>query len=131
MAWKGKCPVGERRQLVELVRCGVQVAEVAAMFGVSRKTAHKWLRRAEQEGLQSLGDRSRARHHIARFEGPATEELLRLRRKHSTWGARKLLDALRMQQPQLRLPAASTASDILKRAGLIAARPASSARGTP
>lgn len=131
MAWKGKCPVGERLQLVELVRCGVKVVEVAAMFGVSRKTAHKWLSRAEQEGLRALNDRSRARHHIERFEGPATEALLKLRREHPTWGARKLLDALRNQQPRLKLPAASTASDLLRRAGLITQRPARSPRGRP
>jgi putative transposase len=131
MAWKGKCPVGERRQLIELVRSGVPVVEVAAMFGVSRKTAHKWLRRADELGEQGLVDQSRARHHIERFDGPAADALLRLRRKHPFWGPRKLLDALEMQQPELILPAASTAGELLKRAGLVTPRPKRPPRAVP
>src|SRR5690242_11545761 len=99
MAWKGTCPVGERQQMVELVRRGVPVVEVAAMFGVARKTAHKWLGRADTLGELGLHDLSRARHHLERFEGPAVDELLALRRKHPTWGPRKLLDRLRLQRP--------------------------------
>jgi transposase InsO family protein len=128
MAWKGKCPVGERRQMIELVRSGVPVVEAAEMFGVTRKTAHKWLRRAEAQGLGGLADRSRARHHVERFEGPAADAVVRLRRKHPTWGPRKLLQVLGRQQPELSLPAASTAGDLLKRAGLVSPR---ARRGTP
>lgn len=123
MAWKGKCAVGERRQLVALVREGLPIREVAAMFGISRKTAHKWLKRAAELGEQGLVDQSRARLHVERFEGPATDELLRLRRKHPTWGPRKLLQVLEHQQPQLTLPAVSTAGEMLKRAGLVTPRP--------
>jgi transposase InsO family protein len=122
MAWKAVCPVGERQQLVELVRGGVAVVEVAAMFGVSRKTAHKWLGRADRLGDEGLRDLSRARHHIERFEGPAADALLTLRRKRPSWGPRKLLDALKAQRPTLALPAVSTAGELLKRAGLVAPR---------
>jgi transposase InsO family protein len=122
MAWKGKCPVGERQQLVELVRRGVPVVEVAAMFGVARKTAHKWIGRADALGELGLQDQSRARHRVERFEGPAVDSLLVLRRKHPTWGPRKLLDCLKLQQPGLSLPAASTAGELLKRSGLVTPR---------
>lgn len=129
MAWKGTCPVGERGQLVKLVRGGFYVGEVAAMFGVSRKTAHKWLGRADRLGEEGLRDLSRARHHIERFEGPAADALLALRRKHPSWGPRKLLDALKVQKPRLDWPAVSTAGELLKRAGLVSPRPRRAPRG--
>ena len=39
--------------------------------------------------------------------------------EHPRWGARKLIPWLARRQPGLRLPAASTAGDILKRTGLV------------
>ncbi|MFD9015562.1 leucine zipper domain-containing protein, partial [Streptomyces sp. NPDC059570] len=47
-----------RRLLVERVRCGRAVAHVAAEMGVSRATAHKWIRRWRTEGEAGLADRS-------------------------------------------------------------------------
>lgn len=124
MAWKGVCPVGERLQLVEMVRKQeISVAEAARIFGVSRKTAHKWLNRAEASGVESgLLDRSRARHTQTRFEGRALEALIDLRQAHPTWGPRTLIAALSTKQPRLAMPAASTLGDILKREGLVRSR---------
>ncbi|MFJ5712909.1 IS481 family transposase, partial [Streptomyces sp. NPDC093105] len=47
-----------RRLLVERVRSGRPVAHVAAEMGISRATAHKWLRRFAAEGEPGLHDRS-------------------------------------------------------------------------
>ncbi|MGW2779630.1 IS481 family transposase [Streptomyces olivaceoviridis] len=47
-----------RRLLVERVRCGRPVAHVAAEMGISRATAHKWVRRWRAEGEAGLADRS-------------------------------------------------------------------------
>ncbi|MFE3579977.1 IS481 family transposase [Streptomyces vinaceus] len=46
-----------RRLLVERVRSGRPVAHVAAEMGVSRPTAHKWVRRWRAEGEAGLHDR--------------------------------------------------------------------------
>ena len=37
---------------------GETVTDVAARFGVARKTVHAWLRKYEAGGIESLGDRS-------------------------------------------------------------------------
>jgi transposase InsO family protein len=132
MAWKGPCAVGERLQLVELVRSGVTVTEAAELFGVSRKTAHKWLERARTDGVQhGLEDRSRARREQARFEGRAVELLTKLRKEHRFWGPRTLLAVLARTHPRLALPAASTAGVILKRAGLVVPRVRQTRFGLP
>ncbi|MFJ9425394.1 IS481 family transposase [Streptomyces sp. NPDC101249] len=47
-----------RRLLVERVRSGRPVAHVAAEMGISRATAHKWVRRWRSEGDAGLADRS-------------------------------------------------------------------------
>ncbi|MFF4262377.1 IS481 family transposase [Streptomyces virginiae] len=46
-----------RRLLVERVRSGRPVAHVAAEMGISRATAHKWMRRWRAEGEAGLRDR--------------------------------------------------------------------------
>jgi transposase len=52
--------VSEQRYLAVLavIRDGDSVTEVAARFGVSRKTLHVWLSRYEVGGLENLVDRS-------------------------------------------------------------------------
>ncbi|MEV2255179.1 leucine zipper domain-containing protein [Streptomyces sp. NPDC050147] len=47
-----------RRLPVERVRYGRPVAHVAAEMGISRATAHKWIRRWRSEGEAGLADRS-------------------------------------------------------------------------
>ncbi|MFK0143449.1 helix-turn-helix domain-containing protein, partial [Streptomyces griseus] len=47
-----------RRLLVERVASGRPVTQVAAEMGISRATAHKWVRRWRAEGEAGLVDRS-------------------------------------------------------------------------
>ncbi|MFF4737013.1 leucine zipper domain-containing protein, partial [Streptomyces sp. NPDC001262] len=47
-----------RRILIERVCSGRPVAHVAAEMGISRTTAHKWVRRWRAEGEPGLRDRS-------------------------------------------------------------------------
>ncbi len=55
-----------RRLLVDRVASGGPVAHVAAEMGVSRATAHKWVRRWRTEGEAGLADRSSRTHTIPR-----------------------------------------------------------------
>ena len=54
-----------------------------------------------------------------------------MRSLHPTWGARKLLHLVGLQQPALMLPHESTVCDMLKRNGLITAKPRRRAIGHP
>lgn len=62
---------------------GATVTEVAARFGVARKTVHGWLARYEAEGLVGLADRSH-RPRSCPHQMPATVEvaLVQLRLAH-------------------------------------------------
>ncbi|AZQ38888.1 IS481 family transposase [Streptomyces cyaneochromogenes] len=99
-----------RRLLVERVRSGRPVAHVAAEMGISRPTAHKWIRRWRSEGEQGLHDRSskpaRTPHRTA---GAVEARVCRLRQDRKLGPARL--------GPILGLPA-STVHRILARHGL-------------
>jgi transposase InsO family protein len=99
-----------RRLLIDRVRSRRPVAHVAAELGISRPTAHKWVRRWRAEGDAGLADRS-SRPLRTPHRTPATVEqrVCELRR------ARKLGPA--RIGPVLGLPA-STVHRVLTRHGL-------------
>ncbi|MDT4985184.1 MAG: hypothetical protein QOF95_2674, partial [Pseudonocardiales bacterium] len=70
---------------------GATVTQVAARFGVSRKTVHGWLAKYEAGGLEGLADGSH-RPRSCPHQMPAGVEvaLVELRLAHPSWGPRRL-----------------------------------------
>jgi transposase len=126
MAWKERTRVDERVVLVgEYMKGERAMTELCREFGVSRKTAYKWVARYNAEGPAGLDDRPRAPHrHPHRVDPLVMEALLQARRAHRHWSARKILAWLARQQLDLPLPAASTVSAVFSRYGLSRARQA-------
>ena len=90
---------------------GVPVVEVAARFGVSRQTVHRWLRRYEGDGLGGLVDRSHRPARCSHQMDPVVEVwLLEARRRHPEWGPRRLVHEARRAGVE---PMPSSHSDIL------------------
>jgi transposase len=89
--------VAEQRfnAVMEVLRDGLTVIEVADRYGVSRQTVHGWLRRYRTGGLDALADRSH-RPHRCPHQMPAAVEahLCELRRRHPGWGQRRLAHEL-------------------------------------
>ncbi|MER6256757.1 IS481 family transposase [Streptomyces sp. NPDC001584] len=99
-----------RRLLVRRVVSGRPVAHVAAEMGISRATAHKWVRRWRAEGESGLHDRSSRPRTTPHRTSPAIEaKVCDLRRTRKLGPARI--------GPVLGLPA-STVHRILTRHGL-------------
>ncbi|AXE86057.1 IS481 family transposase [Streptomyces sp. Go-475] len=99
-----------RRLLVERVRAGRPVAHVAAEMGISRVTAHKWIRRWRAEGEPGLHDRPSRPKTTPHRTAPAVEaRVCRLRQDRKLGPARL--------GPILGLPA-STVHRVLARHGL-------------
>jgi transposase InsO family protein len=70
---------------------GETVTDVAARFGVARKTVHAWLARYEAGGLEALADRShRPRSCPHQMPGGVEVALVELRLAHPSWGPRRL-----------------------------------------
>ncbi len=125
LPWKETCPMNERVQLVTLHQMGrFTVAELADMFGVSRKTVYKWITRFAAEGTPGLQERSRAPHgHPNATPDAVIQAVVAAKQAHPSWGPAKLQP--RPQDPpevMRQWPAASTRGDILARRGLTVAR---------
>ncbi|MFQ5924274.1 MAG: helix-turn-helix domain-containing protein, partial [Anaerolineales bacterium] len=72
MPWKGVTVSEQRQRFLEDFRLSYySVTELADRFGVSRKTAYKWIRRYEQHGEQGFHELSRRPHRIPRQTDPA------------------------------------------------------------
>ena len=65
MPWKERCAVDERMRLMVDYESGEEpMAALCRRYGVSRKTAYKWLHRFLAGGVEGLKDRGRApKHH--------------------------------------------------------------------
>jgi transposase-like protein len=89
--------VAEQRfnAVMEVLRDGLTVVEVADRYGVSRQAIHGWLRRYRTGGLDALADRSH-RPKGCPHQMPAAVEarLCELRRHHPGWGQRRLAHEL-------------------------------------
>ena len=119
MGWKGVTIMDQKMQFILECRDGFfSLSELCSQFGISRKTGYKWLDRYHEEGPPGLMDRSRRPHSFGRAtDSEIVDAIVEARLKHPTWGPKKLLAILSSHFPAL--PAISTASDILKRNGLI------------
>jgi transposase InsO family protein len=97
----------------------VAFTELCRRFGISRKTGYKWLARYQAGGGEALGDRSRRpRSSPARIPACRAEEVIALRRANPSWGGRKLRRRLQ-DLGHAQVPAASTCTEILRRAQLL------------
>jgi putative transposase len=95
------------------------MTELATRYGISRKTAYKWVDRYADDPSQSLVDRSRAPHtHGRAMSAEVRAAVLALRRAHPHRGPKKLRAMLTTRVPEQAWPAASTIGDLLRREGL-------------
>jgi transposase InsO family protein len=87
--------VEQRHKAVLEVLDGANVTDVAAFYGVSRKTVHKWLRRYAADGLKGLTDRSTRPDTCPHQMAPIVEaRVVEMRRAHPGWGPRTIRTCL-------------------------------------
>lgn len=93
-------------------------------FHIARSTGYKWLQRFRRHGRAGLRDHSRRPHRSPRQLALRWQIALRqLRRRHPTWGPRKLRARWRTLHPRLHLPVARTLARWLRRMQLVPRRP--------
>ena len=124
MPWNERTRMDERKRFIAAWSSReYTMTELCEVFGISRKTGHKWADRYVKEGMKGLDDRSRAPKSCPHRTDVECEEAVVIARKaHPSWGPRKLLVRLRERRPDWPWPATSTAGEILKRHGLVKAR---------
>jgi putative transposase len=121
MPWSQTSPMDQRTQLIaDYLRKTLSVTELCDLYRVSRKTAYKWIDRYLRHGPVGLQDHSRRPQHSPNQTAEdIVEALLQARRRHPSWGGKKLLALLHKRDPRWDLPHRSTVCDILKRHGMV------------
>lgn len=122
MPWKESRPVDMKVEFVRRLKLGETMSDLCREFGIHRQTGYEVVRRFEECGVEGLLPRSRKPKHSPTVTSAEVVALLvETRRKHTTWGAKKLKLVLEKRH-DLKLPAESTLSAILKREGLVEPR---------
>jgi len=121
MPWRQTSPMDQRTLLIaDYLRETLSVTELCDLYRVSRKTAYKWIDRYLRHGPAGLQEHSRRPQHSPNQTAEdIVQALLQARRRHPSWGGKKLLALLHKRDPSWDLPHRSTVCDILKRHGMV------------
>ncbi len=123
MPWKESDKVSERMVFLSRYFAGERITDLSKEYGISRQTGHALVRRYKEEGAVGISDRSSRPHRSPKkTPGFKVDEILALRKKHPTWGPKKLKKRLEVLQPDVHWPAASTMGLILNKAGVVVER---------
>ena len=122
MPWSEITDMDQKTQFVaDYLRQQLSMSEICELHNISRKTGYKLIDRYLKEGPAGLEERSRKPgSHPNQTPEQVVAALLELRRRHASWGAKKLLKVLSGRHPRWDLPGRSTVCDILSRHGLVA-----------
>ncbi len=120
MPWLTTTPMDERVKFIAAyLRGELSVSRLSETFGVSRKTAYKWIRRYTDGGVAELLERSRRPLSNPRATSREVVSLIvAMRKEYPFWGPKKLLTMVGTAYPGLRLPATSTVGHLLANHGL-------------
>jgi len=121
MPWREMSPLEQRLDFVREYETELfTMTELAAHYGISRKTGYKWLAEYQAHGAVGLCDRSRRPHHSPQATATGLKEaVLAVRRRHPRWGAKKLLAVAARRDPHAAWPSRSTVCTWLTQHGLV------------
>jgi putative transposase len=118
--------------VAQYLRGELSLTRLCESFGISRKTAYKWLERYADNGVEGLAEHSRKPHSNPRaISEEVVSIIVEARKRHPFWGPKKLLVSLPASYPGLQLPATSTVGEILARHGLVRPRRAPRRTSSP
>jgi len=120
MPWNETDPMDQRCKFVVAYSSGqFEMAELCKLFGVSRPTGYKWVRRYQGEGAIGLKERSRAAHRCPhRMSEAVAQWMIGDRKAHPQWGPRKILKRYKDSHPHQRAASRSAIAALFRREGL-------------
>jgi transposase InsO family protein len=112
--------MSERVSLVKRYGSGERMTDLAREYGISRKTGYKFVERYERWGEGGVVDYSQRPKRSPKRVSKTIESLVvAARKKHSSWGPKKLRLLLERQHAGVRLPSVSTIANLLRRHQLV------------
>jgi len=120
MAWRPLDLVSLRLEFIkQALHPGSNVAELARRFGISRKTAYKWLARYQEEGKTGLSDKpKRPNGSPNALCDEMVNRICAIRKKYPYWGGLKIRAILEREGIKS-IPSASTIQKVLKEQGFV------------
>ena len=124
MSWQEETPMSQRQHFFSLWQSKSHtVTDLCKLFGISRKTGYKWIKRGSEQAESWFDDKSkRPIYSPIKTRDEMENSIIILRTQYPDWGGRKIKRLLETQG-QINIPAASTITAILRRHGLLAPSP--------
>ena len=121
MPWKETTTMEQKVEFICEWNSGkYTITELCKAFEISRPTAYKLIHRYEELGIEGLLEQSKAPcNHPNRTSKEVEEKILKLKAKHTNWGAKKLQILLFNDLTEIEIPSVVTVHNILKRNGLV------------
>ncbi len=124
MPWKEVSTMTQKIQLLADWHSKLfTVTDLSHKYDIQRNTVYKWLERYEAFGVDGLKERSRAPHrHPNQTPDDVVAMIVAQKLKKRKRGPKKVIARLKEQHPDIVWPSPSTASDWLKKHGLVGAK---------
>jgi putative transposase len=124
MPWKETCAMDQKMKMIGDYLTGeFTISDLSEMYAVSRITIYKWIERYQEKGAMGLLDWPTApKHHPNATSLEIARHVVEIKLKHPAWGPKKVVVWLEQHYPDVKWPAFSTASNILKHEGLVKPR---------
>lgn len=118
MPWNTKGIMSLREEFIIRVQEDLtSISHLCREYGISRKTAYKWLKRYSEEGILGLEDRSKRPCCMpSKSRDQFFDLIISTRNKYPAWGAKKLRQIL-LNEGHIELPSLSTFNRILQEGG--------------
>lgn len=119
MSWKEMDTMSLREEFIQLaMQTGRNMRQLCRRYGVSSRTAYKWIKRYQERGKAGLVDRSTRPKRSPRRTEEGMEQAVIQKREETGWGGRKIARVLRNEGRE-KVPHPNTITDILRRNGKI------------
>jgi transposase InsO family protein len=121
MPWKATTTMEQKIEFICEWRTGkYTITELCKSFEISRPTAYKLINRFETQGYEGLKEKSRTpKKHPNATKENIVDGILKLKKKHPRWGAKKIKKLLFNDFTEKEIPSVITVHNILKRHGLV------------
>jgi len=123
MPWKDVRAMSQKIEFVDRAcEPGANIAQLCREYGISRPTAHRWLKRFRVDGYAGLEERSRRPKKSPKStSGEMIFAILDAREAHPTWGPKKLVVLVKRKFGR-KAPTERTIARVLDRFGRIRRR---------
>jgi len=126
MPWKVVSMATEKQKFIILYESGrFTKSELCKGFGISRPTGDAILKRYQEEGWEALEEHPKRQiNHPQKTAQDIEDTIIAERKKHRTWGGKKLRVLLNRDYDfgDEHIPSVTTVNNILKKNGLVVAR---------